>query len=360
MGLLAKLSGTQMPALIALDISSTRVKLLELSGARGQLQIKAYASEPLPPEAISNHQIADPEAAAGVIKRVIERSGTKAKHAALAVTGSSVISKIIDMPATLSEDEIENQIGFEADQYIPYPIEEVSLDFQILGPSSQGSDMNSVLLAACRRDDVETRVAAVEMAGLKAQMVDVEAYALQNACQLLIDQLPPNLDEQEQAIAVVDFGATTTSTIILVNREAVYTREQNFGGVQLEADIQRQYELEPEQALAKLRNGDLPDGFLQDVLPRFAEHMAQQIDRALQFFYSGSSTHDHIHQIVLVGGCALLPGIDQLVRQHLDTPVQIGNPLAGMQASGAARRNKVEAEAPALMVAAGLALRGVG
>lgn len=357
MGLLGKLSGTQIPALAALDISSTRVKLLELSGARGHLQIKTYASEPLPPQAINNHQIAEPEAVAQVIKRVIERSNTSVKHVAIAVTGSSVISKIIDMPATLSEDEIENQIGFEADQYIPYPIEEVSLDFQVLGPSAQDPDMNSVLLAACRRGDVEARVAAVEIAGLKAQMVDVEAYALQNACQLLIDQLPPSVDEQ--TIAVVDFGATTTSTIILVNRETVYTREQNFGGAQLEAEIQRHYELEPEQALVKLRNGELPEDFLQDILPRFAEHMAQQIDRSLQFFYSASTEHDSIDQVVLVGGCAMFPRIDKLVRQHLDIPIQIGNPLAGMQASAGARRNKVEAEAPALMVAAGLAMRGV-
>lgn len=357
MGLLSKFTGANTPALAALDISSSRVKLLELAGTPGRYQIKSYASEALPPNAITDHQITEPEAVGQVIKRVLARADCKVKHAAVAVAGSSVISKIIDMPATLSQDEIEQQIGFEADQYIPYPIEEVSMDFQVLGPSTHDPEMNSVLLAACRRDNVEARVAAVEMAGLKAHVVDVEGYALQNACQLLIDQLPPSVDEQ--TIAVADFGASMTTVNVLVNRETVYTREQSFGGAQLVEQLQIRYELDADQALAKLRKGDLPKEFVHEALPRFAEHMAQQIDRSLQFFFSASSQHTRVDQIILVGGCALLPGIDALVQRHLDTTTSVGNPLAGMQASANARKNNVEAEASALMVATGLALRGI-
>jgi len=358
MGLLSKFTGSDTPALVALDISSSRVKLLELSGNPGRYQIKAYANEPLPPQAISDHQIVEPEAVAQVIKRAMERADSKVKHAAVAVTGSNVISKIIDMPATLSPDEIEQQIGFEADQYIPYPIDEVSLDFQIIGPSTHDPEMNSVLLAACRRDNVDARVAAVEMAGLKTHVVDVEAYALQNACQLLIDQLPPSVDEQ--TIAIADFGASITSINVLVDRETIYTREQNFGGKQLVEQIQRRYELDPEQAYAKLRKGDLDEEFLREVLPPFAESMAQQIDRSLQFFFSASTQHASVDQVILVGGCGLLPGIDDLVRGYLDIPTSVGNPLAGMQASASARRNNIESESSALMVATGLALRGLG
>lgn len=357
MGLLSKFTGTDTPPLVALDISSSRIKLLELSGNPGRYQVKAYSSEVLPPQAISDHQISDHEAVGQAIKRALNRADCKAKHAAVAVSGSSVISKIIDMPATLSQDEIENQIGFEADQYIPYPIEEVSLDFQILGPSSHDEEMNSVLLAACRRDDVDARVAAVEMAGLKTQVVDVEAYALQNACQLLIDQLPPSVDEQ--TIAVADFGASITSINVLVNRETVYTREQSFGGRQLIEQLQIRHELEPEQALAAMRKGELPQAFIDEDLPRFAEHMAQQIDRSLQFYFSSSTQHNQVDHIILVGGCALLPGIDRLVQNAIETPTSVGNPLAGMQASSGARKNLVESEASALMVATGLALRGL-
>ncbi len=357
MGVLSKFTGADTPALVALDISSSRVKLLELAGNPGHYQIKAYANEPLPPQAISDNQIVEPEAVGQAIKRALERAQSRAKHAAVAVTGSSVISKIIDMPATLSQDEIEQQIGFEANQYIPYPIEEVSLDFQILGPSKHDAEMNTVLLAACRRDNVDARVAAVEIAGLKAHLVDVEAYALQNACQLLIDQLPPSVDEQ--TIAVADFGASVTCVNVLVNRETVYTREQNFGGRQLVYLIQSRFELEPEAAYDKLRSGALPEEFLQEVLPHFAENMAQQIDRSLQFFYSASAEHSSVDQVILVGGCALLPGIAGMVEQHLEAPTSVGNPLAGMQASASARRNNIEHEASALMVATGLALRGL-
>lgn len=357
MGVLSKFTGGSTPALVALDISSARVKLLELSGSPGHYQVKAYANEPLPNGAVADNQIVEPEAVGLAIKRALERAQTRTRHAAVAVTGSSVISKIIDMPATLSQDEIELQIGFEADQYIPYPIEEVSLDFQVLGPSKHNADMNQVLLAACRRDNVDARLAAIGMAGLKTHLVDVEAYALQNACQLLIDQLPPSVDEQ--TIAVADFGASTTYVNVLVNRETVYTREQNFGGQQLVEQVQHRYELEPDAAYNKLRSGELPDDFLSEVMPRFAESMAQQIDRSLQFFYSASAQHGSVDQVILVGGCALLPGIAGQVQQHLQAPITVGNPLAGIQATANARRNNIDREASALMVATGLALRGL-
>lgn len=356
MGIIDKFFGRESRELMALDISSTRVKLLVLSGEPGRYQIEAYASENLPAGAMADNQVAEPELVGQTVTRVIQRSGTRLRQAAVAVSGSAVISKIIDMPATLSEDEIEQQIGFEADQYIPYPVEEVSLDFQILGPNEQDPEMNRVLLAACRRDTVEMRLAAMEMAGLQTKVVDVEGYALQNACQLLVDQMPD--EGMERTIAVVDIGANNTVMNVLHDRETVYAREQAFGGRQLVEEIQAHYGLESiEEALAKLRGNNLETDFLEQALPPFAEQVAQQIDRSLQFFFSASTHHDRIDQVLITGGSALLPGLDGLVERALDIPVAVGNPLAGMRASGAARRNQVETEAPALMVATGLALR---
>lgn len=356
MGILDRIIGRDSPELAALDISASRVKMLALSGEPGSFRIESYASEPVPANAFSDNQIVDPEAVGQAVARVMQRGACRLKQAAVAVSGSAVISKIIDMPAGLSEDEIEEQIGFEADAYIPYPIEEVSLDFQVLGPSERDSEMQSILLAACRRDTVELRVAAVGMGGLKTKVVDVEAYALQNACRLLIDQQPDK--GSGRTLAVVDIGAGSTAVNVLHDGQTVYTREQGFGGRQLVEEIQRHYDLNtPEEALGKLRNGELTADFVEDALPRFADQAAQQIDRSLQFFFSSSSQHERIDQILLAGGCALLPEIDTRIGETLGIPTAVANPLAGMRASQAARRNRVESEAPALMVATGLALR---
>jgi type IV pilus assembly protein PilM len=356
MGIIDKFFGRESRELMALDISSTRVKLLALSGEPGRYQIEAYASENLPAGAIADNQVAEPELVGQTISRAVQRSGTRLRQAAVSVSGSAVISKIIDMPATLSEDEIEQQIGFEADQYIPYPVEEVSLDFQIIGPNEQDQEMNRVLLAACRRDTVEMRLAALEAAGIHARVVDVEGYALQNACQLLTRQMPD--EGAGRTVAVVDVGANNTVMNVLHDLEAVYAREQPFGGGQFVESIQQHYGLDSlEEAIAKLRAGEIDENFLKQALTPFAEQVAQQIDRSLQFFFSASTQHDSIDRILLTGGSALLPDLDKLVGGILEIPVAIGNPLAGMRASGTARRNRVEAEAPALMVATGLALR---
>lgn len=356
MGFIDRFFGSESRELMALDISSTRVKLLALSGDPDRYQIDAYASENLPAGAIADNQVAEPGLVGQAISRAVQRSGTRLRQAAVAVSGSAVISKIIDMPGTLSEDEIEQQIGFEADQYIPYPVEEVSLDFQVLGPNEQDAEMNRVLLAACRRDTVEMRLAALEAAGIHTQVVDVEGYALQNACQLLTKQMPN--EGVERTVAVVDVGANNTVMNVLHNLEAVYAREQTFGGRQFIENIQQHYGLESlEDAIAKLRGDEIDPDFLRHALTPFAEQVAQQIDRSLQFFFSASTQHDSVDHILLTGGSALLPDIDKIIGRILEIPVAIGNPLAGMRASSSARRNRVEAEAPALMVATGLALR---
>jgi type IV pilus assembly protein PilM len=350
--------GRKKPPLIGIDISSTAVKLLELSKTSGRggslYRVEAYGVEPLPANAVVEKNIAEVEAVGEAIRAALKRSGSKSKHAAVAVSGSAVITKIISMPASLSDHELESQIQLEADQYIPYPLEEVNIDFEVLGPSEKNPELMDVLLAASRSENVDDRVAALELAGLTASIVDVEAYAMENACSQLIDQLPEG--GIDQTIAIADIGATTTTLNVLHNNKIIYTREQNFGGRQLTEEIQRRYGLSIEEAGMAKRQGGLPDNYVPEVLEPFKEAMAQQVSRSLQFFFS-SSAYSSVEHIILAGGSSSIQGVDDLIEEKLGTPASVANPFANMSVSNKVKPQALSSDAPALMIACGLALR---
>jgi type IV pilus assembly protein PilM len=346
------------PPLVGIDISSTAVKLLELSkntGRTGSIyRVEAYGVEPLASNAVVEKNIAEVDAVGEVIRAAMKRSGSKAKHAAVAVSGSAVITKVISMPASLSDQDLESQIQLEADQYIPYPLEEVNIDFEVIGPSEKNPELVDVLLAASRSENVDDRVAALELAGLTAAVVDVEAYAMENACTQLIDQLPEG--GEDQTIAVADIGATTTTLNVLHNRKIIYTREQNFGGRQLTEEIQRRYGLSMEEAGMAKRQGGLPDNYVPEVLEPFKEAMVQQVSRSLQFFFS-SSAYNRVEHIILAGGSSSIPGVDELIEEKLGTTASVANPFANMSVANKVKPQALSADAPALMIACGLALR---
>ncbi len=350
--------GPKYPATVGLDISTTTVKLLELSKTNGRsdvrFRVEAYAVEPLPPNAVVEKNIASVEAVGEAIQNVLRRSGSRAKRAVVAVSGSAVITKIIPMPASLSDMEMETQIELEADQYIPYPLEEVNLDFEVQGPSDKNPEMVDVLLAASRSENVDDRVAALDLAGLTAAVVDVEAYAMETACSQLADQLPDQ--GKDKVIAVADIGATTTTLNVLHDNRIIYTREQNFGGLQLTEEIQRRYGLSREEAGMAKRQGGLPDNYVPEVLEPFKEAVAQQVSRSLQFFYS-SSTYNRVDQVVLAGGCASIPGLDEMLEEKIGTAATIANPFASMSVSSRVKPQALSNDAPSLMIACGLALR---
>ncbi len=345
-------------AMLGLDISSTAVKLLELSMNTGRAgtryRVEAYGVEPLPPNSVVEKNIADVEAVGQAIRKVVKRSGTRAKQAAVAVSGSAVITKVITMPASLSDSEMENQIQLEADQYIPYPLEEVNIDFEVLGPSEKNPEMVDVLLAASRSENVDDRVAALEIAGLTTAVVDVEAYAMENAFSLIADQIPDY--SEDFAVAVADIGATITTLNVLHNGKVIYTREQNFGGRQLTEEIQRRYGLSQEEAGMAKRQGGLPDNYVPEVLDPFREAMVHQVSRSLQFFFS-SSAYNNVDYIVLAGGSSSIPGVSELLEQKMGTPAMVANPFANMSVSSAVKPQSLSNDAPALMIACGLALR---
>ena len=348
MGLVTK---TQSP-LIGVDISSTAVKLLQLTRNGDRYRVEHYAVEPLPPNAVVEKNIVEVEAVGEAIRRAVSRSGSRVKYAAAAVSGSSVITKIITMPADL-DDDMESQVELEAVNYIPYPIEEVSLDFEVMGPMPGNSEMVQVLLAASRSENVETRASALELGGLVAKVIDVEAFAIENAFALMAGSInvPPN-----GLVALVDVGATMTTLNVLRGGRSIYTREQVFGGKQLTDEVMRRYSLSYEEAGLASRQGGLPESYEIEVLDPFKEEMVQQVSRLLQFFYAGSE-FNRVDHVLLAGGCASIAGIADMVEEQLGVTTVGANPLAQMTLGPRVQAHALAQDAPALMIACGLALR---
>jgi type IV pilus assembly protein PilM len=345
------LIGRKQAPMLGVDISSTSVKLLELSRTGGRYRVESYAVEPLPPNSVVEKNITDAELVGDAIGRAVKKSGTRTRTAACAVAGSAVITKVISMPAYLSEDEMESQIQIEADQYIPYPLEEISLDFEVMNPSESDPGKVDVLLAASRSDNVDIRVAALDVGGLQAKVVDVEAFGLENAVSLLLDDI-----NNPHVVAIMDVGATTSTLSVLEEQSIVYTREQLFGGRQLTDDIQRRYGLSYEEAGLATRQGGLPDDYEPEVLHPFRESMAQEVNRALQLFFSSSQV-GAVDHVFVAGGCASISGVEELIHEKIDTPVSIANPFANMSVASRVRADALANDAPAMMIACGLSLR---
>jgi len=352
MGILGFLERRAKPVL-GLDISSTSIKLLELSRQGDRYRVESYAVKALPPNAVVEKNINDVEAVAEVLKGLVQQSKSKVKDCAVAVAGSAVITKLIEMPSGMSDDVLETQISLEADQYIPYPLEEVAIDFEVQGESDASPDQIDVLLAACRRENVDLRVAALEAADLKPKIVDVEAYTMERAFGLIAEQLE---DQDDQVVAVLDIGATMTTLSVLVGSKTVYTREQLFGGKQLTEEIQRRYGLSVEEAGLAKKQGGLPDDYDEEVLEPFKDAVVQQVTRSLQFFFSSSQYNDVDH-IILAGGVASLEGLCELIGEKLGTEVSVANPFANMSVAPRVNAVALKNDAPALMIAAGLAMR---
>jgi type IV pilus assembly protein PilM len=343
------------PPLFGLDISSSSVKMLELVEAgKGGYRVERYAIEPLPRDCVVDGNINNLEAVTESVKRAHNRMGTRTKHVAMAVPSGAVISKKIVVSAALREEELEVQVESEANQYIPFALEEVNLDFQILGPSPTNPDEQEVLIAATRKEKVEDRVAVADSAGLKALVMDVESFAQQTALSLVVQALPGG--GKDQNVAVVDVGANVMNVSVLRNDQSVYTREQAFGGNQLTQDIVSRYGMTPEEAENAKRSGGLPDDFATEVMKPFMENLSMEVQRALQFFFTSTQYHAVDH-ILLAGGSAVIPGLDEVVHTRTQVPTSVANPFALMQASPKIQLKRLMSDAPSLIVACGLAMR---
>ncbi len=342
-------------SLIGLDISSSAVKMVELaSNGKDGYRVERYAIEVLPKDVVSDGNIVNLEAAAESVRRAWKRLATSTKYVAIALPAASVITKKIIVGAGLREEELEVQVESEANQYIPFALDEVNLDFQVLGPAPSSPDDIEVLIAASRKEKVEDRVAVAEAAGLKPVVMDVESYAALAAFELVETQLPDR--GRGQIIALVDIGANVMNLTVLRNDQQLYAREQAFGGNQLTQDIARHYGMSFEEAEAAKRSNNLPDNYEAELLRPYMESMALEVSRALQFFFT-STQFNQVNHIVLAGGCAVIPGADEVVASRTQINTVVANPFANMVLSDRVRAKNLLSDASSLMVACGLALR---
>lgn len=343
------------PPLVGVDISTSVVRLVELSSNdRGEMTLESCASEPLPRGAIVDGNIENIEMVSEALRRVWRRSGTKIKAIALGMPSTSVITRKVVLSANLSEDDMEYQVESEASQYIPFALDEVSLDFDVIGPAQNSPDEVEVMVAAARREKVDDRVAAAEAAGLNPVVMDIESYAARTALMHLMAQLPQ--EESAQIIALLQIGSQTATFSVLVDGDVVYEREQAFGGNQLTQDISRAFGLSFEEAEQRKKTGDLPKEYKQEVLQPFFESVVQETTRAIQFFFT-SSPYTRVDHIVLAGGCASLPGVDDIVASRTRVKTTVARPFMGVHISSKIRERSIQQEEQAYLVAYGLAMR---
>ncbi|MEO5732157.1 MAG: pilus assembly protein PilM [Rubrivivax sp.] len=355
MGFLDALLGRKFPPMIGLDISSSSVKLVELGQtAGGDYVLERFASEPFEKGWITDGQIEKFDEVAAAVKRVVGKSGSQTKQAVMAMPQSAVITKKIMLPAGLREEEMELQVESEANQYIPFSLDEVSLDFCVIGPSPTSAGDVEVLIAASRKDRVQDRQALAEAAGLKPVVLDIESHASRLAMGRVVAALPN--EGRDALVALFEIGADTTSLKVLRDDEMLYDRDQAFGGSQLTQLISRQYGFSFEEAEAKKLSGDLPEDYEAAILNPFVDSLSQEIGRALQYFFT-STPHHKVHYVMLAGGTATLPGLKDRVTDLTGFASNVVNPFDNMQLGSTIRETRVRRESPSYLTACGLAMR---
>ena len=338
--------------LLGVDISSTSVKLLELSVKNGRYWVESYGLSPLLDGSVVEKNILNVENVADALERAMNLANPQSSNVALAIPTSMVIHKVIEMDADMSDEEREVQIRMDAEQYIPFPLDEVSIDFEIMADQSTSDHHVKVLLVATRTENVDSRVEVLDLVGLSAKVADVESYALERSFEVFADTLPIGV----HLVGILDIGHTMTTLSVMQNGKIIYTREQVFGGKQLTQDVQNRYGLSYEEAGRAKKDRTLPDDFETEVLLPFLDAVVQQAARSLQFFFS-SSQFNEIDHILLAGGNANIPGLSKLMQQKLGYRVTIANPFLQMGFSPQIDLKKLENDAPSLLVACGLALR---
>lgn len=352
---LRSLFSQQLAPMLGLDVSASSVKLVELGQDKsGNLILECCAIVPLERGWINDGNIEKFDEVAEALRRLIKKSGTKTKNVAMALPPSAVITKKIVLPGGMTDHDLEMQVESEANQYIPFPLDEVSLDFCILGPSANATGDVDVLIAASRREKVQDLQGLAEAAGLKPVIVDVKSYASRLAASRLIASMPDH--SAERIVALFEVGSLTTSMQVIRNDEVLYDRDQAFGGAQLTQLIVRQYGFSPEEAETKKCSGDLPEDYRSTVLQPFIESLVQEIGRALQFFFT-STTHNKVDLVMLAGGSASLPGLTAMVTKQSGFACMVANPFEGMRIAERVGQKKMLLEAPSYLTACGLALR---
>ncbi|WP_425472641.1 pilus assembly protein PilM [Tepidimonas alkaliphilus] len=345
--------------LLGIDISASAAKLVELERTRdGALRLLHCALEPLERGWINEGNIEKFDEVADALRRLVRKAGARTKRAALALPGSSVITRKVHVPAELDDDQLEVQVEAEAAQLIPFPLSEVALDFCVLGPSANAPGYQEVLVAAARKERVSDRQGLAEAAGLQPVILDAEPYAARLAARRAIERLPGG--GRNLVVALFEIGAQSTSLQVVRNDDMIYERDQAIGGEALTQRIERHYHLSREEAeLRKKQGGAGLADYAQAVLQPFLDNLGQELGRALQFFFT-STPYNKVDHILLAGGSAALQGLAPAVTQHTGFTASVLNPFEGMAVAPSIPAARLATEATSYLVATGLALRRFG
>lgn len=340
--------------MVGIDIGSHCIKAVLLQEIDAGLRLEALAIEPMPKGAMSERSIQDIEAIGNVIAKLKRKIPKSVQRAAVAVSGQTVITKVIFMDVSLTDAELESQIAIEADSLIPYPLDEVNIDFEKLAINEADPSKVNVLLSAARTESVQARVGALETANLKAAVVDVESYALSRAMDVYYQQLPS--DAYNKCVAVVDIGAVLMLVSVVQEGETIYTRDQVFGGDQYTNSIVAYYNKSFDEAEIGKTTGDLPPNYTFEVLAPFQTSLLQQVRRAVQMFLT-TSGKEQVDYIVLTGGTAMIDGLDRLLIEELGIHTVVAEPFANIEISAKVDRNMLQRHRTQFAIATGLALR---
>ncbi|RVT48724.1 pilus assembly protein PilM [Rheinheimera sediminis] len=352
--MLKQLFQTKKALMLGVDIGSHAVKAVLLSQHNLHYKVEAFAIEPMLKGSMVDSEIQDIEVVADALLNVRKKISKSIKYAAAAVSGSSVISKIIFMDASLTEAELARQIELESDSLIPYPLNEVSLDFERLSVNETDPSKVNVLLSVARTESVQARVTALESAGFIAKVVDVESFALSRAAALCLDQLPANA--ADKLIAVLNIGATITLLSIIKGDQHLYTRDIAFGGEYCSRSIMNYCNKTYEEAERAKIFADLSSDCQVEVLLPFQTMLVQHIRRAIQM-YLATSGQEQVDYLLICGGSSLLQGMDRSISHKLAIKTVIANPFRHLAFAETVDHEELTAKAPCLMIATGLALR---
>ena len=347
-----KLFSSKSEAVIGIDIGTHSIKLVELVGSYANPRLVAWGIAPLPVGAFTENTIANAGLITETLNGLIIKSGAKGENVAVSISSSHAITKVLSMPTDISELEMEEQISIEALHFIPYPIDEVNIDFEILGPSTVNEEENDVLLVACRRSIVDDYIDLVEDCELGLNYIDIDTYALER-----VYRSQNSIGSRsDQPAALFDIGSTTSHLMVVDDERVLYSRHQNFGAAQLIKLIRKEYGVSVEEAEEILQSSQPPGDFLTAVQEPFVEMLSQEVSRALQFFYS-SSAFSNIDGVVLSGSCSALNGLAGDLEIKMRTKVTVLNPVTN--ATVQINRDAIHAVAPSLSIAYGLSLRGL-
>lgn len=344
---------------IGIDISSTGIKLVELAKSRSNYELKSWAMVPLPRDAIVENTIIDSGSVSQALVEAVKMARPGTRNVAMAVSGNAVIIKTVTLPVA-TEFELEAQIQYEAEEYIPYDIDDVFLDFFIQGMFEDDPEHMDVVLVACKRDVVEDYQFVLREAGLEAKCVDCSVFALENAAELTNEyksaREPSSDEEQAEAHALVNIGANMMNINVLIDGRMAFVRDQFFGGHNLTVEIQKQHSISY-HAAEQMKLESFSE-IHPDALERFYVGLTSELIRSLDFYSSNHAEHP-VRKLLLSGGCALIPDIARELEQRLGIDALVLNPFAGINVPA----RKFDADnlsriGPMLMVPVGLALRG--